>query len=312
MASISATGTTQNNPNFLGTLYEIGQNATPVLGMIGGINGARPVNGVNFALNTNYSLDTASQPSISEDASVGAGTPATYAQTQDENAVQIFRRVAQVSYSNQSDVSTLAGVPNWMGNQNVTNKMASQVERNLRQLAIDLEYTLINGVYVKWTTSATASQSRGLSTAITTNSIDAGLATVDKAMFNSLTKSMADNGAELSNGQCVVLVNSTYKQALTDLYGLEPRDRMVGGLNVETLVTDFGQLGVVYTPQVSQTEIIIADMSKMSLAVLPYNGQALAVEELAKVGASEQMQIFGQFGTDYGHEIFHGKITNLA
>lgn len=312
MASTAATGTTQNNPNFLGTLYEIGQNATPLLGMVGGINGARPVSGVNFALNTNYTLDAASQPAITEDAAVTGATASTYAQTQDENAVQIFQRVAKVSYANASDVSTLSGVPNWAGDQNVTDKMAAQVERNLRQIALDLEYTMINGSYVKWTASGTAAKTRGISTAITTNSVDGGAGALTKAMVNSLTKSMADNGAELSNGQCVVMVNSTYKQALTDLFGLEPRDRQVGGMSVETLVTDFGQLGVVYAPQVAQTEVLITDMSKISLAVLPYMGDALKVEPIAKSGASEQVQLYGQFGCDYGHEVFHGKITNLA
>lgn len=310
--SVSGYGTTQNNPNYLGVLFEIGQNATPVLNMVGGINGARPVSSVNFDLNTNYALNSAAQPSISEDASVSGVTATTYDQTQDENAVQIFQRTAEVSYANASDVSTLAGVPAWAGENQVTDKMGAQVTRNLRQMAIDLEYTMINGSYTKWTASGTASQSRGVSTAISTNAVDAAAAALDKTLFNSLTKSMADNGAELDNGQCVILVNSTYKQALSDLFVLQERSFNVGGVAVDTIATDFGILPVQYAPQVAQTELIIADMSKMSLAVLPTMGEALFVEELAKDGASSKTQMYGQFGTDYGHEIFHGKITNLA
>lgn len=312
MASLSAVGTTQNNPNFLGTLYEVGQNATPFLAMLGGINGARPVSTTNFALSTNYVLDSASQPAISEDASVTGATASTYAQTQVDNAIQIFQRVAQVSYANASDVSTLSGIAGWQGNQNVTNKIATQVERNLRQMAVDLEYTLINGSYTAWGASNVASGTRGLTNAITTNSVDGGAGALTKAMVNTLTKDMVDNGAELDNGQCVILVNSTYKQALTDLFALEPRDRAVGGLNLEVLVTDFGQLGIVYCPSVAQTEVIVADMSKISLAVLPVDGQAVKVEPIEVAGASESMQIYAQLGNDYGNEIFHGKITNLA
>jgi hypothetical protein len=294
--SISGNGTTQNNPNYLGVLFEVGQNATPFLNMVGGTNGARPVSGVNFALNTNYVLDTAAQPTISEDASVSGATASTFAQTQDENAIQIFQRVAEVSYANASDISTLGGVPNWAGNQNVTDKESAQIERNLRQMAKDLEYTMFNGSYTKWTASNTASGTRGVSTAISTNSVDASLGALDKAMFNSLTKSMADNGAELDNGQCAIMVNSGYKQALSDLFVLQERSF---------------DIGVQYAPQVSATEILIVDVSKCSLAVLPTMGEALYIEELAKDGASSKTQIYGQFGMDYGHEVFHGKITNL-
>jgi len=311
--SISGYGTTQNNPNYLGVLFEVGQNATPFLNAVGGINGARPVSGVNFALNTNYSLDTASQPSISEDASVSGVTPTTYDQNQDENAVQIFDRIAQVSYANSSDISTLAGVPNWAGENQVTDKMGAQVTRNLRQIAVDLEYTMFNGVYTKWTASGTASGSRGVSTAITTNSVDALGATLDKTLFNSLTKSMADNGAELDNGMTAIMVNSTYKQALSDLFVLQERSFDMGGTAVDSIATDFGILPVIYAPQVVQTEVLIVDVSKCSLAVLPTaDGQALKVEPLAKNGASDRTQLYLQAGMDYGHEIYHGKVTNLA
>ena len=35
-------------------------------------------------------------------------------------------------------------------------------------------------------------------------------------------------------------------------------------------------------------------------------------ELLAKTGAGEKYQIFGQFGLDYANELYHGKITGLA
>lgn len=309
---ISGYGTTQNNPNYLGVLFEIGQNATPFLNAVGGINGARPVSSVNFALNTNYDLGTASQPAISEDASVSGVTPTTFDQNQDENAIQIFDRIAQVSYANSSDISTLAGVPAWAGENQVTDKMGAQVTRNLRRMAIDLEYTMFNGTYTKWTASGTASGTRGVSTAMTTNVVDGTLG-LDKAMFNTLTKTMADNGAELDNGMSAIMVNSKYKQALSDLFVLQERSFDMGGFTADSIATDFGILPVIYAPQVLQSEILIVDVSKCSLAVLPTaDGQALKVEPLAKNGASDRTQLYLQAGMDYGHEIFHGKINNLA
>jgi len=307
---INGYGTTENNPNFLGVLFEIGQNATPLLNMVGGLNGARSVSTRNFAMSTNYELNAASQPSISEDDSVAGKAPVTYEQTQKENATQIFQYTAQLSYANQSDVSTLEGVPGWQGNNEVTDKMGAQVARSLRQAAVDTEYTMFNGVYAKWDTSGTASQSRGISSALSTNVID-GTAGLTKDLFNSLTRSMADNGAELDNSQCVIFVNSEYKQALSQLFALQERNNEIGGVAVDTILTDFGELAVQYAPQVVGSEILIADMSKISLAVMPTKGQPILVEEIAKVGASDARQIYMQAGTDYSNEIFHGKINNL-
>lgn len=310
MSSIASVGTTQNNPNFLGTLLEIGQNETPFLVMLGGLGGAKPVVGVNFALNSNYALNSASQPSISEDDSITGATVSTYAKGQDENAVQIFQRKAEVSYANQSDSSTLSGVPNWAGNMDGSDAMSQQVEINLRQLAVDLNYTLLNGSYTKWSSSSTAAQSRGLSTAISSNTVDGGAASLTKDMFNTLVKKMVDAGAKLAGA--VILVNSTYKQELSSLFALQERSSVIGGVAVDIIATDFGNLAVVYEPSVLQTEIVIADMSKLQLAVLPTRGQPLLVEATAKVGASDTTQIYGQFGLDYANEIFHGKIFNLA
>ena len=312
MASTSAVGTTQNNPNYLGMLFEVGQNATPFLNMLGDINGARPVTSWNFAVNSNYALDTASQPAITEDASVTGVTTSTYARAQAENAIQIFQRRVDISYANESDYSTLAGVPAWAGANFVTDKRSEQLAINMRQLAVDLDYTLINGAYVQKTASNVASKTRGLTNAISTNSVDASAGALSKTLFNSLTKTMVDNGADLNNGQCVVLVNSSKKQELSSIFGLQERSNTVGGVNVEVIATDFGNLNVVYAPAVAQTEVIIADMSVCSLAVLPVRGEALIIEQLAKTGASDPYSIYGQFGLDHGLESKHGKLTNLA
>ena len=310
MANVSAIGTTQNDPNYLGILFEIGQNKTPFLNMIGGVTGARVVPTWNFALNSNYALETASQPSISEDDSATSPTATTYVRAQAENSIQIFQRTAQITFADDSDYSTLAGVPSLNGFNPVTDKKAFQVASNLRQVAVDLEFTLINGTYVKKTASNVASTSRGLSEAITTNVIAGGGGTLTKAMFNSLTKSMVDNGADLDGN--VILVNSTYKQKLSELFVLQERNNVVGGVNVEVIATDFGLLNVVYTPQVPQTEIIIADISACSVAVLPTDGEALVVQDLAQTGASKPVMIYGQMALDYGVENLHGKIENLA
>ena len=312
MASIAGPSTTSNDPNYLGMLFLTGQNERPFTAMLGGIGGAKPVNTVNYPLNSNYSLNTASQKTQSEDTAATSSGSTSYARVQAENTIQIMKEEIDSTYANQSDVSTLAGLPNWMGDNPVTDKEAQQVALHLEQMANDLEFSLIQGTYVKKTASNVNSKTRGMLEACTSNAIDGGAIALTSTIFDSLTKTMADNGANLGNGQCVVFVNSSQKIAITDAYKLAERSTNVGGVNVETIVTNFGNLGVVYTPQMPQDEILVADMSIVSLAVLPYKGQALVLEDLAKDGASDRQMLYLQAGLDYGLESKHGKITNLA
>jgi hypothetical protein len=122
---------------------------------------------------------------------------------------------------------------------------------------------------------------------------------------------MAASGAPFENP--VIFVNAFQKQALTTLYGIQPTDRKIGGLAVDTIYTDFAIMGVIWAPNVPADTLLIADMSLIMPVVceVPKKG-VMFYEALAKTGASEKGQIYGQIGIDYGPEKFHGKITGLA
>jgi len=54
-------------------------------------------------------------------------------------------------------------------------------------------------------------------------------------------------------------------------------------------------------------------MTHCAPVFLPVPGKGfLFYEELAKSGASEKGQIYGQIGLDHGPEIYHGKLTGLT
>jgi hypothetical protein len=54
-------------------------------------------------------------------------------------------------------------------------------------------------------------------------------------------------------------------------------------------------------------------MSVVRPVALPVPGKGiLFYEDLAKTGASERGQLFGQMGWDNGPQVFHGKLTGLA
>ena len=321
MANVSAAANTFNLPNYVGELFLVGGNQTPFLTMIGGLsNGGRAVAGWEYPVSVEEALNTAAQPDITETASLTAPTPTTYVPTQTTNVCQIFQRQVSVSYARMSDNATLSGL-SLLGTNPITDPVEHQKMRNLEQIAVDVEYTMLNGVYQKAAAAVSggaaekSNKMRGIITAITTNVVAAGGA-LTKANINTLVASMADHGAPFKNA--VLFGNSTVKQAITGLFGTTPlgavpQSRNVGGLNIETIVTDFGEIGVVYDRYVPAGTLLIADLAFVTPVSLAVPGKGhMFYEPLSKTGAGESGQYYGQIGLAYGPEVYHGKITGIT
>ena len=179
---------------------------------------------------------------------------------------------------------------------------------------ISIEYTFLNGAYQKANADNVANKTRGILTAIETNDVEGGEGALTKAMLRSLFKSIYDNGGRVNGA--IILVNSFQKGAISDLYanGMStPASRTVAGINVTDIVTDFGNVGVALAPSMPQDTLLIFNPEVCHAIEQPTPGKGnFFYEELAKTGAGERGQIFGQIGLDYGPEWMHGKITGLA
>lgn len=318
MANVNVAATVWNCPNYTGELFLIGANQTPFLNMIGGLQGGaiRTVADFEFPLAQPWALEAASQPAITETASLTAPDPWTYVRDQDINTVQIFQRQVSVSYAKQSvtgqvTADATTGLVDITGVQPVQNERDFQISAHMRQIAVNVDYTFLNGAYQKATSAAVAAKSRGIITAATTNTVAASAAALSKPLVDELLREMASNGSEFIN--TVILVNAFQKQKLSDIYGFAPQDRNVGGYNINQIETDFAILGIVWAPNVPTDTLLIADLSVCSPVFLPVPEKGvLFFEELSKTGASEKGQIYGQIGLDYGPEEYHGTITGLA
>ena len=307
--------TDREDLNYLGELFLVGAFKTPFLNMIGGLGGQRSKISRSFIFPTAqpWALTSASQPAITEAASRTGQTPTTYTRAQDTNTVQIFQEAVEVTYAKQStygEISGLASIES-VGGQPVKDEKAFQKMGALRQIALDADYSFLNGTYQAASDATTAAKTRGILTAITTNAVAAGSAVLTKALIDELLRDMADNGAVFEN--MVAFVNSFQKQKISDIYGYAPEDRQVGGVNIKQVETDFCQLGVVWAPNVPAADLLIADLNYCYPVFCPVPGKGLLFyEDKEKAGASEGGQVYGQAGIDYGPEEYHGKITGLA
>lgn len=178
MAGITGQSTTFNLPNYVGELFALTPTDTPLLSMIGGLTGGERTTSSMFQWQT-YDLRDASQNVRLE----GADAPTAEARVRANvtNVVEVHQETIETSYTKQAAVGQLqdvgsahteiAGV---QGVQPVGNEHNWQTMQMLKQIARDVEFSLLLGIFAEPSTNATARQTRGLWNAITTNDTVAG------------------------------------------------------------------------------------------------------------------------------------------
>ena len=309
-----AVATSFATPNFSGMLFAKGNNKTPFSTMIG----AKPLvtNHVEFTCGQYYNTESGSQPAISETDSLTAPTPEVVTRSQLTNVTQIFQKSVAISYGKMSNMGTLAGI-NVAGQQaNPQDELAFQVARRMDKIAADIEYTFLNGAYNKATTDSEVNKTRGLLTAITSNVI--AMANKPLTYWNVAEglKLIHDQGAPTDN--IVLGVDATTLLQLNydagqNKYTVVPGGRDVNGLKITTVVTPLGEIGVVLLDSLPAKTAVLFDPAIMSPVYQPVPGKGnFFLEQLAKTGAGETYQIFGQVGLDHGPEWMSAKFTGLS
>jgi hypothetical protein len=142
-------------------------------------------------------------------------------------------------------------------------------------------------------------------------------ATLALGDINSLLQKAYDNGGISEQSTATLLCNSAQKMALTraamTAYGqYHETSRTVGGVNVTTLVTDFGTLNVMMDRHMPQDTIAAVSLDQLSPVFLEVPGKGHFFEEpLARTGASDNVQLYGEIGLEYGNERAHAVMTGI-
>jgi hypothetical protein len=301
--------TDREDLNYLGVLYEIGANQTPFVNMMGGINRGTTSKSFRFPLNQRYTLASAAQTVVSEATSAGTLTATTRTRTQEYNVCQIMQGTAGVSFAKQAAIGEFSGIQ-ISGTQPVVDELAFQKEVQLRQIAVNLEYSCLRGTFVDMSVASTAQSTRGIIEAATTCTVAGGSADLTKAMIDELLREMAAAGAPFRNP--VIFCNAFQKQMISDIYGFAPQSSSVGGVNVQTVDTDFARMGVSYAPHMPTDTLLIAEMSVCQLVFVPTEGQLILWQDTAITSGQKGGFWMTIVGLDYGPQEFHGTITGLT
>lgn len=137
-------------------------------------------------------------------------------------------------------------------------------------------------------------------------------AELTKGMVIDLLQSAYDNGGIMESETATLLSNSTLKRALTKLFvtdaNYQEQSRTVGGVRVSTIETDFGILNVMLNRHMPSGALEVVSLEECAPMFLPIPDKGfLFVEPIAKQGAAERAQIYGEIGLKYGNERKHAK-----
>jgi hypothetical protein len=395
MAGITGLGTTFNLPNYTGVLYGLSKEATPFLSAIGGLSsGGGATADYEFEWQAS-DLRRRGQNTALE----GADAPTATGRVRQNfsNLVQIHHETVEVSYTKQATSQRLSGLNQGGTSNPVTDEMDWQTTQALKQIAGDVNWSFINGIYQKPSDNTTPRKTRGLLAAVkasnktnaagttartgatsatdtitVTHSLAVGQRVVFTAVagaaaaninlgqvyyvqsvsttvsfkitdtsggaaitvgtgtgidfyetsttaaakteINLLARRVSENGGDAVTANTVLLMNNRQQEAVSTAFGSQyaEQSRTVGGISINTVITDYGVFGVMQDNDMPQDAIALVQLGVCRPVFLTIPGKGnLFMEPLAKTGAKEKAQIYGEIGLDYGHESFHGVTRGL-
>jgi hypothetical protein len=320
--SVSGTPDSYALPQYTGELFSLMPDITPFLSMAGGLNGGRSVQSREFY----WEVEDGEAATVSNVQLENATVNGDLVKRQlVKNVVEIHQEAVDFGYTAQATVGQLHADNLIEGTNPVRSPMQHQIDLKIGKVKRDVERSFLEGVLVNPTDNATARETQGILPAVTTHTINyttgaggkGSAYTSLRECLNDLLVDMAtpsDEAATAPFRQPIIFVNGAMKVDISNEYSnsgaLAPRSQTVGGVNIDTLVTDFGTFGIVVDRYMPTTTLLVADMSVVQPVMLPIPGKGhFFIEPMAKTGAFDSAQLYGEIGLQYGPESFHGTIT---
>lgn len=300
--------------NYSGMLFNKGNTRCPLSSILGGRE--KTTNHVEFVTGQEYTTAGGTQPAISETASLTAPEATVVTRTQKTNVTQIFHESVGVSYAKQSNMGTLSGINITNQKENPMNELDFQVAAKMQKVNRDIEFTFVQGTYNKATTDATINKTRGLTEAIESNVI--AMASKPLGLWNIAdgVKKVYESNAP-QEGLVLWCDATTMFQINADAVqnGLTviPAAREINGIKLSSVITPLGVVYLYLGEFLPKGTALLLNLDVISPVYQPVPGKGnFFLEKLAKTGAGEQYQLFGQIGLDHGPEWYHAKFTGIA
>lgn len=218
---------------------------------------------------------------------------ASKVRTKVSNFTQIFQYGINVSHTMRSVLQ--AGV---------ADEFTFQIARRLMEAMRELDAALIGGV--KSASAGSDSVYRSMGGIIEFASQATGnLTTTSEALSLTVVNAMAKQIWDDGGSPNFILVGGKQKRAISTFDQSARRsvyDQTVAGYVVERIITDLGfVLDVIVDPWMPDDTAIVGDLNK--IRVMPLRGSAMRAEDLAKTGASNKAQIYGEYTAEFRNAI---------
>ncbi|MEQ6899275.1 DUF5309 family protein [Microbacterium sp. KR10-403] len=121
----------------------------------------------------------------------------------------------------------------------------------------------------------------------------------------------------LGDDTASIVVGARQKRNLSTAYAkafgqYQEASRNVGGVNFTTIMSDFGVFNVMLDRWMPDDAFLVSTLSQLKPKFLVTPGKGhFFTEPLAKVGASDREQMYGEVGLQWGNERAHGIIRGL-
>ena len=301
--------------NYSGMLFNKGNVRTPLTSIIG--SRVKTTNHVEFPTGQEYTGGGAGeQPAISETDSLTAPDASVVTREQKTNVTQIFMESVAVSYGKMSNMGTLSGLN--VANQaaNPISELDFQVAAKIQKINRDIEYTFINGEYNKATTDATVNKTRGLVSAATSNVINMNKKALGLWDVADQMRKVYESNAPTTDLVLwcdAVTMFQINADAVQNGLTIVPTAREINGIKLDKVVTPLGEVYLHLGECLPAGTALLLNLDVIAPVIQPVPGKGnFFLEPLAKTGAGEKYQLFGQIGLDHGPEWYHGKFTNIA
>ncbi|RTE48821.1 DUF5309 family protein [Actinobaculum sp. 352] len=320
MPGITGQATTYNLPNYVGELFQISPEDTPFLSAIGGLSGGMSVGSTVFS----WQAEDLREPEAGRQRLEG-GKPSFDGRSRVNatNVVEIHQEGVEVSYTRQGatrQVTTDGKPVVWLGGTAVpADELAHQIDLQLKQVARDVELSFIQGTFQQPTDNTQPRKTRGLLEAIETNRATT-THTADNLEAGDVLDLMElvwNAGGIKETETRTIMVGSKLKRALTRAFVTDAKyqeqSRNVGGVNLQYIETDFGRTNIMLNRWMPADTLAVVSLEQCKPAFLEIPGKGhFFVEPLAKTGASDAAQLYGEIGLVYGNERAHGVLTVAA
>lgn len=137
-----------------------------------------------------------------------------------------------------------------------------------------------------------------------------------KDTYDALFEQVFQSGG-LGDETASIVVGARQKRNLSTAYAkafgqYQEESRNVGGVNMQTIMSDFGTFNVLLDRWVPDDAFIVSTLSQLKPVFLNVPGKGhFFSEPLAKIGASDREQLYGEVGLEWGNERAHGIIRGL-